>query len=74
MRIYEVRHRCGSKLMKVDESYQGGAYPYCKKCHITVEVTKLSVKNEELIFEVEPERESEPKSQNHSQSRLVRTG
>lgn len=74
MRVYEVRHRCGCKLMKINESYQGGALPYCKKCHIDVAVTKLNVKNKELKFEVVPELEPEPQSQSQSQSQLVRTG
>jgi hypothetical protein len=70
MRIYEVRHRCGCMLLKVDESYKGGAILYCKKCHIEVNITKT---NRELKFEVVPELEPEPKSQSQNQSQLVRT-
>jgi hypothetical protein len=66
MRIYEVRHRCGCMLLKVDKSYKGGAILYCKKCHIEVNITKT---NRELKFELEPE----PKSQSQNQSQLVRT-
>jgi hypothetical protein len=50
MKVYQVVHRCGTKLGLVDESYKSGFYPYCKKCRINVTITPVSVKNTELKF------------------------
>ena len=48
MKKYEVRHRCGCFLTVIDDNYQGGVYPFCKKCKCNVTLTPLYVKNNEF--------------------------
>lgn len=36
MKAYEVRHRCKTFITIIDKNYQGGSYPYCKKCGINI--------------------------------------
>jgi hypothetical protein len=50
MKFYEVKHRCGCKLTVIDETYQGGNYPYCKKCKTNVKLTKPNIRNSEFKF------------------------
>ncbi len=54
MKMYEAKHRCGCKLIIIDDNYKGGSYPYCKKCHINVKLTPVNVKNPEFKFKEVP--------------------
>lgn len=76
-KMYEVIHRCGTKLTVIDESYQGGNYPYCKKCKTNVALTPLKINNPEFKFKELKVPVPVPIMQSYfecqSQSQLVQT-
>lgn len=50
MKMYQVVHRCGCKLTVIDDTYKGGNYPYCKKCHTNVPLPPLSNRSKEFKY------------------------